>query len=361
MKVKREVCNRVDKALAEYIESHSPEEYRMAAETLLDQWLKEMDYIGNNTYAKSSLVTHVEYRLFVLVEHKVFYDGVPQKLIRKPILGLDPFSAAAFCAWLTQRDRDRKWHYRLPRIEESDQIRLVEGKCYWAISGKDYCPIWIEKPVIPEVIHERIASELKEFPDLAKIYDFAQACALNFNQAIEFIGAYGFGIIGSEELGNFRAIALDDARRMAFSSNHILTFVGLITNNQVKDSDSARKYTKNLILEIIKGVALVFIALSIYLFSLLNQNFGGAFGAVIALYCIFKLFHDLSHKFRISQSFRKSLAIAYKYSLNLDTALKVYAAAVILEERSKGNLPAHEGICFVKERKPQHDAYSKTH
>lgn len=91
--------------------------------------------------------------------------------------------------------------------------------------------------------------------------------------------------------------------------------------------------------------------------GLLSQTLSGSdFCAVIALVCIFKLFHDLPHKLRIAQSCRKSLAIADKRShdlaTHLDIALKVYAAAVILEERSKGNLPAHEGICLVKERKP---------
>jgi hypothetical protein len=102
--------------------------------------------IDESTYIDDTLVTCVEYQLFIdeMREQGKYYQPdhwtsyqFPAGQARTPIVGVRFSDAAAFCEWLTQTD-ERKWTYRLPAFTETEQYPLMKSSHsplgYWIIT-----------------------------------------------------------------------------------------------------------------------------------------------------------------------------------------------------------------------------------
>lgn len=89
--------------------------------------------IDENTYIDNSLVTCVEYQLFInemreqgkyfQPDHWTSYEFIKGQA-GEPALGVRPSDAIAFCNWLTERREDR-WGYRVPISEEQKEYPVL--------------------------------------------------------------------------------------------------------------------------------------------------------------------------------------------------------------------------------------------
>src|SRR5207249_426249 len=117
---------------------------RHAAQALLLRRLTNLRRESDVLSVDTSLITHAEYQLFLDEKQAVgeYYQPdhwadyqFPPGQGQKPVVGVRPNDAVAFCEWLTERQRD-EWKYRLPLSGESFSAEsLAERVCYW-IGGK---------------------------------------------------------------------------------------------------------------------------------------------------------------------------------------------------------------------------------
>ncbi|MBZ0281404.1 MAG: hypothetical protein K8L97_11745 [Anaerolineae bacterium] len=81
--------------------------------------------------SKSSLITCAEFQLLLDDNPDYVPDHWQEPRFtkgngKKPVLGLSPGAAQAFCDWITQREGDTEWIYRLPQKSE-----VNDGECCW--------------------------------------------------------------------------------------------------------------------------------------------------------------------------------------------------------------------------------------
>ena len=124
------------------VEDAQPSVRRLAAEALLTLRLRRLVRVDEDKYVDSSPVTHAEYQLFL--EEKAVYANyhVPEHWQtnqfppgdgRSPVVGVRPAGAVAFCEWLTRRDVDTQWHFRLPYAEE---LKIVSQQSHATANWK---------------------------------------------------------------------------------------------------------------------------------------------------------------------------------------------------------------------------------
>jgi len=161
--VSPEVQARLEAALSEDREHRDPARQRSLREVKLTLRLREMALLGVASFASPSVITNAEYQLFVddmrergeprHLDH--WKEGrFPVQAAPNPATGVRASDAEAFCAWLTERDRNG-WCYRLPHegeLQEHWRGRLKlgpEGIPHWEkIEGELTC--W-PKPHRPSV------------------------------------------------------------------------------------------------------------------------------------------------------------------------------------------------------------------
>ncbi|HWS83173.1 MAG TPA: hypothetical protein VN207_02830 [Ktedonobacteraceae bacterium] len=95
----------------------------------------------------TSLITCAEYQLFLdQPENQTRQpdhwkdDHYPRGQWLKPILGVRPSDANAFCNWLSAQEDAGAWRYRLPTSEETRDIFVTReaGRGYWIRDGNEY-------------------------------------------------------------------------------------------------------------------------------------------------------------------------------------------------------------------------------
>ena len=138
---------KLDAMLNQGVEDPDPERRRLVAEVLLALRMRRMARVDEHTYVDNSLVTHAEYQLFLDEKRAIdeFYqpdhwqsDQFPSGKGRKPVVGVRPSDAVAFCKWLSQRD-DGDWLYRLPEIQPvpGENAPGIEGNeaAHWCFAS----------------------------------------------------------------------------------------------------------------------------------------------------------------------------------------------------------------------------------
>lgn len=140
--------------IADSVDHHSPDVRQTAAEVFLMLRLRRFVRVDEEKYVDTTLITNGEYQLFLdesrlkRVYHQpdqwrdfIYKSGDG----RKPIVGIRPSDAEAFCQWLTDRDT-AGWTFRLPRANELNLSRLrsdghvleMEMATYWFMRGTSY-------------------------------------------------------------------------------------------------------------------------------------------------------------------------------------------------------------------------------
>lgn len=152
--VKPELRTIFDK-LAQSVDHERPDVRHLAAEVLLTLRLRRLVRVDENKYIDSSFITYAEYQIFLDEESAYANYYLPDHWTqprfptgegRAPIVGVRPSDAQAFCDWLTGRESGHQWHYRLPRVDERENIAqqssargdLTGEIGYWYADGADY-------------------------------------------------------------------------------------------------------------------------------------------------------------------------------------------------------------------------------
>jgi energy-coupling factor transporter ATP-binding protein EcfA2 len=304
---KTEVKERLYTFLQRGANDTDPYRQRIIAEALLKRRIRQMRPLQADTFVDTSLVTCVEYQLFLLDEQH--YGSIvapdhwdkytfPQSQGQDALLGVRVENARAFCRWLTERDREGQF-YRLPRGEERQMIKRSVGAMlpkdtgYWEEDGTI---IWS---------HMGPSSSLKEqvviASDLASASDLARRLVHNCN--LDLARNSDLNLVSVRVLA--RDLAFDLARDL----------------DPDPDSDlvRARKLANNL---------------AFYLDS--NRDSDLVRAHIRA--------RDLANNLAFYLALHRNLDLAFK------NALTIYFLIFFFLRRPKGMLPVYEGILLIKER-----------
>ncbi|MAU01540.1 MAG: hypothetical protein CL608_30755 [Anaerolineaceae bacterium] len=123
---------KIPKELMRSIEDENPEVRRIGAEVMLHLRVRRLVRLDETTYADRTLVTQAEYQLFLdemraqgsyrQPDHWTdtqFTRGMGEK----PVAGVRPSDAQAFCDWLSERNPG-PWRFRLPTAPEKSRPPL---------------------------------------------------------------------------------------------------------------------------------------------------------------------------------------------------------------------------------------------
>jgi energy-coupling factor transporter ATP-binding protein EcfA2 len=297
LKIQPQVKAQLNEALKTNIEGINPERQRLIAETLLTRRLNRMIHLQKKTYIDTSLISCIEYQLFLDEQQAQGHHhqpdqwtaaSFPKNAGSSPVLGVSRSDSQAFCDWLTARDREG-WHYRLPHakewpVEERKQRKELSAEIgYWTDDDARF--EWVQGEP-PRVFLEQV--------------DLVLARASDFD----------------------RVRALDHNRTRIRDRVRIFTFARALD----RALDEARASDRDL---------------SSALVQVLNYDLDPAI----------KLARARAHDSRV---FERDLAIASKrvdaFNRARDRALDLYILYHLLQERIAGNFPAYEGILLVKER-----------
>ena len=152
--VKPELRTIFDK-LAQSVDHERPDVRHLAAEVFLTLRLRRLVRVDEDKYIDSAFITYAEYQIFLDEESAYANYYLPDHWTatrfptgqgRAPIIGVRPLDGQAFCDWLTRRETGNEWHYRLPRVDERENIAqqssargdIIDEIGYWYADGQDY-------------------------------------------------------------------------------------------------------------------------------------------------------------------------------------------------------------------------------
>ena len=308
---------RLESVLNEQIEDPDPDRRRVAAEALLLRRHRQMVRLDEDIFVDLTYVTHAEYQIFLdeMREQGEFYQPdhwlqyqFPEGEGLSAVVGMRPTDADAFCNWLTRRSNEIGWHYRVPVAQELARLELQtpcttsKASGYWVKNGTKAL-LEMAGAGAPTISSNALSKQVE--------VDFLRACL--------FARDYAF----DRDLA--RALAWEFFHDRDLDHDLALSLVcGTCDRNLERFQQS--KYSVEKIQEFVLWI--------VRFSALANASYAR------------KLYHIVGPKsyFSIRQN-RKEL---YFKSIT-DTYMALYVDYVLLKERIEGNLPAFEGIRFVKE------------
>ncbi|MEM7537913.1 MAG: NACHT domain-containing protein [Chloroflexota bacterium] len=364
-----ELRKHLQAVLDEGVEDPDPNRRRLVGETLLALRLRRLVRVEDHTHIDPTYITHAEYQLFLdemrgqgsyhQPDHWLQHT-FPTGKGHTPIVGMRPSDAVAFCAWLTEREPDRQWRYRLPEAGELARYGLrISGwdsdalGCWVSVKleqaqsqddGQRKQPdMRFEGEEISVYMTESILQESRRadlsfgYPlpvDLERARDLARALNLDLDLAVNRALALTFSFDRALE----RALNLDHAIALALD----LALDRTLDLDLILDLDLSRSLNINLIraltlnqenqheMEILK----------------LLRWYLRYMTLVIA-----GLFQEALQRTQSSRSRWTSAGYGEEQlQTAVDDYLRLYTMLVMLEERIEGKLPAFEGIRIVKDR-----------
>lgn len=160
--VEPEVRTRLETILDAGVEDSDAEWQHTVAEALLGLRLRRLVRLDEDTFLDTSLISNAEYQVFIDNEMGVGkypqpYHWLENRFSRgsghNPVLGTRAKEAVKFCGWLTQRESESDWIYRLPRMEELTTEILNQytpsvmstNVGIWRASGKTEECVWLTR------------------------------------------------------------------------------------------------------------------------------------------------------------------------------------------------------------------------
>lgn len=152
-----------------------PHQKQIVAKALTNIQMNRLRPIVGQRSADSGFITHAEYQLFLYEQREAnryrqpdhWRDWrFPNGTARRPVIGVRPTDAQAFCQWLQTRDNTGSWRYRLPTINDlADKgfhrhVSLAEFG-YWVSNGAQWQCYGHEDPLItPERVQQFILADV---------------------------------------------------------------------------------------------------------------------------------------------------------------------------------------------------------
>ena len=361
-----EVRQRLEALIQGSIESDDPERRKLAANVLLARRLKRLSPAGEGLFADSSLVTHAEYQLFLneQPEHApdhwedvYFFKGTG----RQPAVGVVGEEAEVFCAWLNERELSSEWVYRLPQVDERDQIGscdqestlayLCRGSGGFIVIGKEMPPMTFGSLLITE--DGAAPDPLKKTPIALRHYQLAtfasQNIALARDRDRDRASARASDL--ARDLARDRDLALDLALDLNLASANQLykELQKLYQSHKGDENNKKRLELYTLVAQVLVGYIQIALLLDgidkpHLLIDSLKQ--GGDLGSFRR-----SLLQTIeAHYGRQPQRLvRGQQWEAWK--AELDDLINAYAVLALLEKRRRGEMEAFEGIRIVKARR----------
>ena len=405
--------------LAQSVDHQNPEVRRISAEVKLALRVRRMMRVDEDRYIDHSYISHAEYQLFLDESRRynqyfqpdhwegyTFFSGHGQR----PIVGVRPADAVAFCEWLTKRDQG-EWRYRLPRKNEIESMtsnaKVVESQdntfSYWVtVSGQaftnskfDSSSIAKAEPMLRRVqelfnndwrMHTRlpnfqqaskmIASQIRmrqfamydldrnlqlsrlEAPDIVRDVNVVRnRGTISRAQALQARIRYDLTLAQDLDIERARLITLDEVVQVA----HVLS-------NEIdhaQNLENAPDLARHLLRSLERAHSHAQNKESVFqpeLIRALTEAQGEANNLVQTLQEAQKLarrrvrtnsifyISDLLHQIESLRAENETAAIGEAQRL-LETYVDLYLDFLLLEARTNRQLPSFEGIRIIKERK----------
>ncbi|MBN1139871.1 MAG: NACHT domain-containing protein [Anaerolineae bacterium] len=353
--------HRLEKVLSEGVESPDLARRRLIAEALLALRLRHMVRVDEDHYVDNTLVTHAEYEIFLAEKRSEGEFYQPDHWMdyqfsvgdgRKPVVGVRPSDATAFCAWLTRREGG-EWRYRLPWADEPvvDSVEQAKEAVYWIQNGRAFTCASVCDSYSPISVH---AEQIDR--DLALTLVFACALDPNFDHDLDLTLARTRTLERAKEHPGSLAIDRSLDRVLARA----------LDLSRIRGSDRALHHEIDLDITLDRVHALDR-SLDVHLRSMRERT---------------PVFHTQEAKRPLRQQVRLDALLLAAVLLDYlatrlspwtvsvrprdaseekevkvrriaDGYLDLYLDLCILEGRIEGTLPAFEGIRLVRERQPR--------
>jgi hypothetical protein len=246
---------KLQQVIYDSLESPERERRQQASVALLAKRRRAMVRLTDDIYIDQQPITHAEYQLFL--DEEPFHAPLHWERMtfasgqsHLPLVGLSGASAAAFCTWLTNREKG--WRYRLPTREEFTFKRSAwieaDGKIVLASPKAVENPLTLDQAAVTRLAHSTVSPEQMEVNAAAviaqvklmmHIHTLARALALDLDHA----RALDLAIDLDYVLDLDHARAIDRVRALDRALDHALTF------DLVLDRAFARALTFDLVLD----------------------------------------------------------------------------------------------------------------
>jgi hypothetical protein len=384
------VQRQVEDVITQGIDSTDTERQRITAETLLSRRLRQMYALNDQTFIDTTLVSHVEYQLFLNELHSQgkYYQPdhwdnftFPARQGRQPALGMRRSYAQAFCTWLSERTGGA-WRYRLPNERDLTQANqgiwkdLSQDTGYWTEGKRRF--VWSqEQPshslntlfqtTLTRALDLDLARELARELELAR--NRASAHASNFARANEL--ELASSRVRSLELAGSRArdranvskhnyaldldlasdiardLNSDLARARNRASARALDLARDLANARDIAGDLASTSARDLALDLVRDITRISdhaLGLDRDRASAHDRDHWRDHVRDLARDLILDLARDITNVYSLAGDIANALDNA------LDRDLALYIHLFLLQERRARRLPAWEGILLVKEQ-----------
>jgi hypothetical protein len=212
---------KLQQVIYDSLESPERERRRLASEALLAKRLRGMVRLTDDIYIDQQPIIHAEYQLFLDEnpfhaplhwERERFASGQS----RLPLVGLSGASAAAFCTWLTNREKG--WRYRLSTPEELTFKRSAwiasDGKIVLTSPKSVVKPLTLDQEMVTWLTHstfspERIDANAAIVIEQIRLMMHVHALARDLDRALAL----------ARDLDLDRALARDLDRALALAGN----------------------------------------------------------------------------------------------------------------------------------------------
>lgn len=405
------------KRIADSVDHHSPDVRQTAAEVFLMLRLRRFVRIDEAKYVDTTLISNGEYQLFLDESranrqyhqpdhwHGFLYRSGNG---RKPVVGVRPLDAEAFCQWLTDRDTTG-WQFRLPRANELNLSRLrgdghvleMEHATYWFVSDSGYQTAslklkqnsdafvqtfqtrfendWVlhdptrQHPHIQQIgkgiinrAHQRhyimrdldrdLTQELREFPEL--LSDFLQVRERGLSDMatdLDVAITQALAVVNDPDLMAARQVDLDTMLELAqvfrqdIAKAKELKLPNNMLNELFRTVERAKDLSSNknsvMYQELDRALNHALMIVR-ELSSIINRETVNGRRRLSA-----NILNRIGLLFAEAERNKANGSTGDKSKRQLATLLDLYIDIALLEERINSNLPAYEGIRVVRVKK----------
>ncbi len=349
-----DVRSRLDAMLQSGVEPNNPEDRRVVAEALLALRLRRLTRLNDELYVDDTPITHAEYQLFiddkrlqnkfVQPDHWTTYN-FPAGKGRKPIVGITPLNAIAFCEWLTEREAN-EWIYRIPHASERHTYENFKigywtrvGEYQFHLAGSEYASnahlsqARLEQCVMDDCVLLGIITGTFE---LAHDLDIDLTSTLDRDLDIDL----ALALARTHDLADI----LDPTSTLDRASTSTLGRATTRTNTSTLALATALATVTNNDLAVALDLATTLDRASTSTSTL---------DRIVARKYILLITNYLHHARPELKRFRSNNEKREQFDKLIDSYFNFYVDLVVLQERIEGKLEAFEGLRIVRERKPE--------
>ena len=241
LEVQPDVRDAVEELIQERVEDTDPTLRDLVAEAMLSLRIKRLIRLDDSRKVDIDLISHAEYQLFLdeMYNKREYYQPdhwqkrrFPKGSGNKPVAGVRPSDADAFCKWLTAK-APGPWQYRIPLDNE-----LEQESSYWPkeikVNGLNY---WVK--IVDESEQNKLSSPFDSDPSVSNeiVRTLASTIFKDFGHVGDLASARGLDLVQARRKARIRA------RQIGLQRDHILDLDHTITRARALSSSLSRAHT----------------------------------------------------------------------------------------------------------------------